>query len=253
MNTRLANKVVIITGASKGTGKGIAKYFAMEGAKLLLVARNASDLEKVAQEIGDKAKFMVADVSKAADMQRMAQTASEIYGRIDILCQNAGIYPTALLRDMTESQWDEVCDINLKGTFLAIKSCLPYMERQRYGRIVVISSITGPKVTQPGFAHYAASKAGLNGLIKTAALELAEMGITVNGIEPGNIVTEGLEDRSPATIKVLLQGIPMKRLGTVQDIASAALFLASDEASFITGETLVVDGGQVLPESAFLS
>jgi 3-oxoacyl-[acyl-carrier protein] reductase len=189
----------------------------------------------------------------AADMEKMAKLAQTEVGRIDILCQNAGIYPSTLLRDMTELQWDEVCDTNLKGTFLAVKACLPIMERQGYGRIVITSSITGPKVSQPGFAHYAASKAGINGFIKTAALELARTGITVNGIEPGNIATEGMDDRPPEILNALKQAIPMGEFGTVDDVAYAALFLASDEARYITGETIVVDGGQVLPESSLMN
>jgi len=190
---------------------------------------------------------VIADMKLAADMEKMEKVAIEKFGRIDIIVQNAGIYPTSLLRDMTEQEWDDVCDTNLKGSFLAVKACLPVMEKQAYGRIVMMSSITGPKVTQPGFAHYAASKGGVNGFIKTAALELARSGITVNGIEPGNIVTEGLDNRPANIVAALKQAIPMNEFGTVQDVAYTALFLASDEARYITGETIVVDGGQVLP------
>ena len=253
MKRRLENKVAIITGANKGIGKGIAKIFASHGAKLIITGRNVVDLENVASEIGGDIFPLVADMTIDADMKKMAKIAEEKYGRIDILCQNAGIYPNTLLRDMTESQWDEVCDTNLKGTFLAVKACLPIMERQAYGRIVIISSITGPKVSQPGFAHYAASKAGVNGFIKTAALELARTGITVNGIEPGNILTEGLDARPPEIITALKQAIPMGEFGTVDDVAYTALFLASNEARYITGETIVVDGGQILPESPFIN
>lgn len=249
---RLENKVAIITGATKGIGKGIAKVFASHGAKLIITGRNKNDLERVATEIGGDILPVVADMTIAADMNRMAEEAEKRFGRIDILCQNAGIYPMALLRDMSEMEWDEVCDTNLKGTFLAVKACLPIMECQAYGRIVIISSITGPKVAQPGFAHYAASKAGVNGFIKTAALELARLGITVNGIEPGNIATEGLDERPLEIVNALKQAIPMGELGTVDDIAHTALFLASNEARYITGETIVVDGGQILPESPFI-
>jgi len=245
---RLHNKVAIITGASKGIGKGIAKLFAAHGAKLIITGRNQRDLEQVARDLGGATIPLVADMKIANDMEKMAKLAIDQFGRIDILCQNAGIYPSTLLRDMTEADWDDVCDTNLKGSFLALKACLPAMERQAYGRIVMMSSITGPKVTQPGFAHYAASKAGMNGLIKTAALELARSGITVNGIEPGNIMTEGLDDRPADILNALKQAIPMNTFGTVEDVANAALFLASDESRFITGETIVVDGGQILPE-----
>ncbi len=253
MQPRLLNKIAIVTGASKGIGKGIAKVFAAHGAKLVITGRNQKDLDKTAAEIGANVVTVNADMTKAEDIEKIAQTALDHFGRIDILCQNAGIYPTRLIRDMTESEWDEVCDTNLKGSFLAIKACLPAMERQQYGRIVMISSITGPKVTQPGFAHYAASKAGMNGLIKTAALEFARLGITVNGVEPGNIVTEGLDDRPADIVQSLLQAIPMNEFGKVEDVANAALFLASDESRYITGETIVVDGGQILPESPLIN
>jgi 3-oxoacyl-[acyl-carrier protein] reductase len=252
MSKRLEGKVAIITGASKGIGKGIARVFAAEGAKLIITGRNARDLENVASAIDGDVIALVADMRVASDMEKMAALALEKFGRLDILCQNAGVYPTALIRDMTEAEWDEVCDINLKGTFLAAKACLPFMERQRYGRIVITSSITGPKVSQPGFAHYAASKGGVNGFIKTAALEYARSGITVNGIEPGNITTEGLDDRPDAIVQALKKAVPMGDFGTVEDVAYAALFLASDEAKYITGETIVVDGGLILAESPFI-
>jgi len=253
MSKRLENKVAIITGASKGIGKGIAKLFSAHGAKLLLTGRNIKDLDKTAHEIGGETIALQADMTSAADMDKMAQLAMHHFGRIDILCQNAGIYPATLIRDMTEAEWDLVCDTNLKGTFLAVKACLPFMEKQAYGRIVIISSITGPKVAQPGFAHYGASKAGVNGFIKTAALEFAQSCITVNGIEPGNIMTEGLGERPAEVVQALEQAIPLGKLGTVEDVAYTALFLASDEAKYITGETIVVDGGQILPESPFLT
>ena len=252
MPKRLENKVAIITGASKGIGKGIAKIFAAEGAKLIITGRNKADLEKTAHKIGGNVIPVVANITSKIDLEKVATLALEKFGRIDILCQNAGIYPTKLLRDMTEADWDETCDTNLKGSFLAIKACLPIMEKQKYGRIVMTSSITGPKVSQPGFAHYAASKAGINGLIKTAALEYAHLGITINGIEPGNISTEGFDDRPVEIIQSLIKAIPMGRFGTPEDVAYAALFLASDEAKYITGETIVVDGGQILPESPFI-
>lgn len=252
MQKRLQDKVAIITGANKGIGKGIAKIFAMHGAKLVITGRNQVELEKTAADIGGDTTWLVADMKSVSDMENMAKVAMDKFGRIDILCHNAGVYPTALIRDMSVEEWDHVCDTNLKGSFLALKACLPYMEKRAYGRVVMISSITGPKVTQPGFAHYAASKAGINGFIKTAALELARSGITVNGVEPGNIKTEGLDDRPEAILNALKLAIPMNEFGTVEDVAYAALFLASDEAKYITGETIVVDGGQILPESPLI-
>ena len=139
--------------------------------------------------------------------------------------------------------------VNLRGCFLAIQACIPAMRAQAYGRIVLTSSITGPRVTSPGHGHYSASKAGINGLIRAAALELAPHGITVNGVEPGNIMTEGVSaHRSPEFVAAMERSVPLGRLGTPRDVAHAVLFLASDEAAYITGTTIIVDGGQILPE-----
>jgi 3-oxoacyl-[acyl-carrier protein] reductase len=251
MSNRLEEKVAIITGGSRGIGKGIAHLFAAHGAKLLITGRHQEDLDQAAKEIEGDVATLIADVANSADMIKMAQFAFEKFGRIDILCQNAGIYPEILIKDMSEKEWDEVCDINLKGTFLAVKACLPIMEEQSYGRIVVISSTTGPKIAQQGLAHYGASKAGVNGFIKTAALEVARQGITVNGIEPGNIMTEGLLNQPYEVVEQLKSNIPLGQLGTVFDVAYTALFLASDEARYITGETIVVDGGQLLPGTSY--
>jgi 3-oxoacyl-[acyl-carrier protein] reductase len=141
--------------------------------------------------------------------------------------------------------------VNLKGTFLAARAALPHMKQKRSGRMIFTSSITGPRVTSPGHGHYSASKAGINGFIKSAALEFSNYGITVNGIEPGNILTSGMKmHRSEAFIKSMEAAVPLGRLGTPRDIANTALFLASDEASYITGTTIIVDGGQTLPEGA---
>jgi 3-oxoacyl-[acyl-carrier protein] reductase len=247
MSSRLEEKVAIITGGTRGIGKGIAQLFAAHGAKLIITGRHKKDLERTAAEITGDVHILQADITSQSDMQKVAQFAVEKFGRIDILCQNAGVYPAAFIKDMTEENWDEVCDTNLKGTFLAVKACLPVMEQQSYGRIVVISSITGPKVAQAGFAHYGASKAGVNGFIKSAALEVARKGITVNGIEPGNIMTECTFTQPYEQIEVMRNAIPMGELGTVFDVAYTALFLASDEARYITGETIVVDGGKLLP------
>ncbi len=245
MSSRLEEKVAIVTGGTRGIGKGIAQLFAAHGAKVVITGRKQQDLDLIAREIhGDVITFK-ADVTKSDDMSAMVQFAMGEFGRIDVLCQNAGIAPTTLLADMTEENWDEVCDTNLKGTFLSVKACLPVMESQSYGRIIIISAITGPKVAEPGLAHYGASKAGVNGFIKTAALELAKKGITVNGIEPGTIMTESLV-ANPEHIDLLRRGIPMGEIGTIFDVAYTALFLASDEARYITGETIVVDGGKLL-------
>lgn len=248
---RLKDKTAVIIGASKGIGRGIAELFAKEGAKLVLVGRNEAALEALAKECGP-AIACRGDISSAADMEAVAKKAEEAFGRIDILVQNAGVYPQVPIDKMTEDQWDHVLDTNLKGTFLAVKAVLPLMKKQKYGRIVLTSSISGPKVGWPGGAHYTASKAGMNGLMRTAAVELARHNITINGVEPGNILTEGLEETGEEWMRGMERAIPMGRLGTAEEVAYAHLFLASDEARYITGQTIVVDGGQILPESPFL-
>ncbi len=252
---RMKDKVVIVTGGARGIGRGISKVFAKDGAKVLVVVRSEDAAKKVVEEIkeiGGEASYFLGDVSSQEDMENMAKTCIERYGRIDVLCHNAGIFPEVRLKDMTVEDWDHVNDVNLKGTFLAVKACMENMMENKYGRIVITSSITGNKTGNPGLAHYAATKGGVNGFIKTAAIELAQYNITVNGVEPGNIMTEGMDSQlGEEYIKAQEASIPMGKLGKPEDIAYAALFLASDEAKYITGQTIAVDGGQTLPESMF--
>ena len=241
-----------MTGASKGIGKGIARVFAAQGAHVLIAARDLAQAEAAAAEIrtgGGVASAVAVDVSRAEDNALMAQTASERHGGIDILCCNAGIFPAAKLFDMKESDWDQVLDVNLKGTFLSIQACLTALKAKGKGRIILTSSITGPITGYPGWSHYGASKAGQLGFIRSAAIELAPHNITINAVLPGNILTEGVKALGPEYIARMTSAIPAGRLGSVEDVAYAALFLASDEAAFVSGQTIVVDGGQVLPES----
>jgi 3-oxoacyl-[acyl-carrier protein] reductase len=250
--TSIAGRSVIVTGASKGIGKGIARLFASKGAKVLFAARNLAQAQSAADEIriaGGVASAVAADVCVPGDNVRMARTATERYGGIDILCCNAGIFPAAALGEMSVTDWNQVLDTNLKGTFLSVDACLPALKATGKGRIVAISSITGPITGYPGWSHYAASKAGQLGFIRTAAIELAPHQITINAVLPGNIRTEGVEALGEEYMASMTSAIPQRRLGSVEDVAYAVLFLASDEAAFITGQTLVVDGGQVLPES----
>ena len=250
--TSLSGRSVIVTGASQGIGKGIAQVFAGKGAKVLLAARDLTRAEAAAKEIcadGGIASAVAADVSNPEDTERMAATALERHGGLDIVCCNAGIFPAARLADMTVTEWDHTLDTNLKGTFLTVKACLPALQARGQGRIIVTSSITGPIIGYPGWSHYAASKAGQLGFVRTAAIELAPHRITVNAVLPGNILTEGVAALGPDYIAGMTSAIPQRRLGSVEDVAYAILFLASDEAAFITGQTIVVDGGQVLPES----
>ena len=252
MKGRMRQKSVIVTGASKGIGRGIAEVFASEGANVLVVGRKEADCERLAKSIqatGGQASSCLADVQRWSDVEAMAGTAVDRYGRIDVLCNNAGIYPSARIEDMTSEDWDNVHATNLKGTFLVVKACLPQMKKQKGGRIVLTSSITGPITGYPGWAHYGATKAGMLGFMRTAAIEFAKDRITINAVLPGNIRTEGLDDIGDEYIRSMEKSIPMASLGTPEDIAYAMLFLASDEAGYITGQTLVVDGGQTLPES----
>jgi 3-oxoacyl-[acyl-carrier protein] reductase len=252
MSASLKGKSVIVTGGSKGIGKGIARVFAGHGAKVMIVARHLKDGEAAAQELGragGTVSAFAADVTKLSDMEAMAKAALERHGGLDILCANAGIFPQAKIEEMSPETWDEVMNTNLKGTFLAIKACVPYLKNSSQGRIVITSSITGPITGYPGWTHYGATKAGQLGFMRTACIELAKYGITVNAVMPGNIITEGLQGLGEEYLKTMAASIPLKRLGAVEDIGNAAAFFASKEAAYITGQTIIVDGGQILPES----
>lgn len=248
----LKGKTVIVTGGSKGIGKGIARVFANHGANVVVVARDLSAAEACATEINvgeGKVVAFSADVTNRKSMESMVQKVAETFGGIDVLCANAGIFPSAPLEEMTDNDWDTVMNTNVKGTFISVQTCLPFLKNAEYGRIVITSSITGPVTGYPGWAHYAASKAAQLGFMRTTSLELAADGITVNAVMPGNILTEGLEGMGEDYLKEMAASIPMKKLGAVEDIGYAALFLASKEAGFITGQTIIVDGGQILPEN----
>ncbi len=252
MFTSIAGRVALVTGAGRGIGKGVARVLAAEGARVLLVARSQDEGPRAVAEIeaaGGVAAFLPADVTSRPSMQAAAQAAVDRFGGIDILCANAGIFPEARLDALTLAEWDQVLATNLTGSFLSVQACLPAMQAVGRGRIILISSITGPITAYPGWCHYAASKAGQLGFLKTAALELAPHHITINAVLPGNVATEGLHGMGEQYVRDMTDAIPMKQLGTVDDVAHACLFFASDEAGFITGQTLVVDGGQVLPES----
>lgn len=252
MLTSIAGRSVIVTGASKGIGKGIARVFARNGAKVLVVSRHIDEAEACADALrqdGGTASGFAADVTDPGDMQMMADAAASAHGGIDILCANAGIFPQGKIEELSAEDWDHVMATNLKGTFLPVKACLPYLKASDQPRIVITSSITGPITGFPGWTHYGASKAGQLGFMRTACIEVAKYGITVNAVLPGNILTEGLIGLGEAYQNSMAASVPLKKLGTVEDIGYAALFLASKEAGYITGQTIVVDGGQTLPES----
>ncbi|MBL8895378.1 MAG: 3-oxoacyl-ACP reductase FabG [Rhizobiales bacterium] len=249
MFTSLAGKSVVVTGSSKGIGKGIAASFAKAGCKVLVVSRHLAEAEAAAKELGQGASAFAADVTKLDIMEAMARAAAERHGGIDILCANAGVFPPHKLEEMTSDQWDLVVDTNLKGCFHSVKACIPYLKKSSQGRIILTSSITGPVTGFPGWTHYGATKAGQLGFMRTACLELAKYGITVNAVLPGNIMTEGLQGMGEDYIKTMSASVPLKRLGALEDIGNTALFLATKEAGYITGQTIIVDGGQIIPES----
>jgi 3-oxoacyl-[acyl-carrier protein] reductase len=242
-----------VTGGSKGIGKGIARVFVQAGANVLIAARDQPTLESAAADLGTGAdgrvETVVADVAAVEGCHRIADAAVEHFGGIDVLCANAGIFPDKPFAELTEADVDAVFACNVKGTMFSVQAALPALEASGRGRVVLTSSITGPITGYPGWSHYGASKAAQLGFLRTAAIELAPKRVTINAVMPGNIVTEGLADLGEDYIRGMEAAIPQHRLGTVEDIGNAALFFASDEAGFITGQTLVVDGGQVLPES----
>lgn len=252
MLTSVEGRSVVVTGAGSGIGKGIAQVFGKHGAKVLVVARTEKTIAATADEINDAggtASYMVGDVTSWDDMQAVAAAAAEKNGGIDTLCANAGIYPQTKLEEMDPEEWDHVMTTNLKSSFLCMKACLPYLKKSDYGRVVLTSSITGPVTGYPGWTHYGATKSGQLGFMRTACMEVAKYGITVNAVLPGNTLTEGLIALGEDYLKTMAASVPLNKLGTVEDIGYAALFLASKEAGYITGHTLVVDGGQIIPES----
>jgi len=252
MLTPIKGRTAIVTGGTKGIGKGIARVMAKAGANVLITGRNEDDAKATVAELnglGGSAGYFLGDVSSQESCARMAADAVNTYGGIDILCANAGIFPASTLAAMSEAEMDLVFGTNVKGTMLSVQACLPYLKASGHGRVILTSSITGPITGFPGWSHYGASKSAQLGFMRTAAIELAPMGITVNAVLPGNIATEGLADLGPDYRASMEMSIPQRRLGEVEDIGNAALFFASDEAAYITGQALVVDGGQILPES----
>lgn len=243
----LTDQVAVVTGGARGIGRGIAAVLVAEGAHVVIVDVDAELGEATAADLGTTA--IAADVTDGASVESMAAGVLKDLGRIDILAANAGVYPFAELDALDEKVWQSVMDLNAGGAVRCVRACLPAMRAQRYGRIVLTSSITGPVTGQPGFAHYGASKAAMLGFMRSAAVELARTGITINAVMPGNVATPGFADTSDEHQQRMLSSIPMGRYAEPEEIGWAVRFLASSEAGYITGQTLIVDGGQVLPEA----
>ena len=244
----LSDKVAVVTGASRGIGRCIALALAAQGAKVVASARNAEALDNLVEEIkrqGGEATAVVGDVAVDTDASRLIDQAVAKYGHLDILVNNAGITRDGLLLRMKNEDWDAVLDTNLKGAFLCIRAAAKVMSKQRSGRIINISSVVG-EMGNAGQANYCASKAGLLGLTKSVARELARRNVTVNAITPGFIVTDMTDDMTDKARQAMTEQIPLGRLGEVDDIANAVIFLASDQSSYITGQVLGINGGMYM-------
>ena len=253
MNVDLTGRVAIVTGAGQGIGEGIAKVFSLSGAKVVVATRSADNGQQTVDDIldsGGEAMLIQCDIGQRSEVERVVALTAERWNRVDIVIHNAAIFPIHSVEEMPDSVLDQTLSVNMKAGFWLTQAALPFFRRQGGGRIIFTSSVTGPTVAMPGTSNYAASKGGMNAFIRTAALELARENITVNGVEPGYIMTQAmglLADEEE--LKEMASLIPAGKIGIPDDIAYTMLFLASDQASYITGQTIIVDGGSTLPES----
>lgn len=242
------DKVAVITGASRGIGRSIALALAAEGARIVAVDLDIDETEKVAGEIralGAEALAVKGNVTVAADAERMIEAAVEKFGRVDILVNNAGITRDGLLLRMKDEDWDAVLTVNLKGAFICSRAAAKVMAKQRSGRIINIASVVG-QMGNAGQANYCASKAGLIGLTKSNARELAKRNVTVNAVAPGFIETAMTAALPEKVRQELAEQIPLERLGSAEDIANAVVFLASERSGYITGQVIGVNGGMYM-------
>ena len=243
----LTGQVALVTGGAKGIGRGIVQTLCKAGAEVIIADIDQQQGKATAKEFD--CSFKALDVTSQEACREVVAAVIKDFTKLDILCSNTGIFPQANLAEMTETEWDQTHNVNLKGTFFVVQAALATMRKNGYGRIVITSSITGAITGYPGWSHYGASKAGQLGFMRSAALECAREGITVNAVMPGNILTEGLAAQGEAYLEEMKRSIPTHSLGKPEDIGHAVCFLASKEAGFITGQTIIIDGGQVLPES----
>lgn len=252
-NSRLAGKVAIVTGGGQGIGRGITEVFAREGAKVMIATRTASHGEetlRLVRKAGGTAELCTADIGSKEEVERVVAETVRAFGQVDIMVHNAGSFLGGPVEQYSEADLETVLAVNLKACFRLSAACIPQMRKRGAGRLLFTSSVTGPRVAMPGTSYYAASKGGINAFIRTAAVELARDRITANGVEPGYIRTAAMELlASEEGMKEMAKYIPMGYIGDPKDIAYAMLYLASDEARYVTGQTICVDGGSTLPES----
>lgn len=245
--TDLNDQVAVVTGASQGLGKAVAIALGMNGATVLCLARNADKLATTVSEIeagGGKAEAVACDVTDRDAAKAAIEGAKEKHGRLDILVNNAGITRDKLMRGMSDEEWDDVIATNLTSCFVCCRTAAGIMRRSKYGRIINMASISG-LIGNPGQANYSASKAGMIGLTRTLSKELISRGVTVNAVAPGFIASEMTAELGEVVLEEAKKRIPAKRLGTPEEVAAAVLFLASKDAGYISGQTLVVDGGMI--------
>ncbi len=245
LQVKLEGRNAVVTGATRGIGFEVARSFAKAGAKVACIGTNAEKLNASVEQInseGGCAKAYICNVADSAQVSEMAAAVLADLGSVDILVNNAGITRDMLMRRITDEQWDDVIAVNLRGTFLVTRAFVESMRKKKFGRIINLSSVSA-LVGNKGQANYAASKAGIIGFTKTIANELANRGITVNAIAPGFVKTDMTAVLKEIIVQEIKNRIPVERLGEPEDIANAILFFASDEASYITGQILAVDGG----------